>query len=146
MGEVAAAFYRKYGPVLAQLGVLTTADEPMFKLMAQHVELAQRAYDELNNLVPLFDAEGKPILDADGNQIKARAGLTLESKDGRKKNPLTQIFRDNSLAARQFATEFGMTPAARSKLHTEAEGQMTIEDILFGTSVAVGTDVETSDV
>jgi hypothetical protein len=39
-----------------------------------------------------------------------------------------------------------MTPAARSKLHTEAEGQMTIEDILFGTSVAVGTDVETSDV
>lgn len=121
LGAGAAAFYRKYAPVLADLGVLTTADEPLFKLMAQHVELAQRAYDEL-----------------------CVAGLTIETHDGVKKNPLTQVFRDNSLAARQFATEFGMTPAARSRLHTDEEPQESLADILFG-AAAVRVAAETAD-
>jgi P27 family predicted phage terminase small subunit len=94
---------------MARLGVITQADELMAQFLCCHAAVALRAYDELQT-----------------------EGLTLETRDGPKKNPLGQIFRDNSLAARQYMTECGLTPAARSKIAADNEGQMSLADILFG--------------
>ena len=113
LGETAAGFYRKYGGVLAELGILTKADEPGFRLMAIHFEVAERAYQ---------------LLRETGSEME----LTVEGRDGERKHPLLQVLRDNSQMVKAWATEFGMTPAARPKLRTDEGEQLSLADILFG--------------
>ena len=94
------------------MGVLTGVDEPALEMAAEHYEVAIRAAHQLH------DEE-----------------LTVEGRDGLKKNPLTQILRDNSTALRGWLTEFGMTPASRSKLQTTPEEQPSLVDELFRMAV-----------
>lgn len=108
LGDEAAHFWHRYAPVLAELGVLTLVDEPGLQLAAEHYEVALRAAKQLH------DEE-----------------LTSEGRDGPKKNPLTQILRDNSTALKSWMTEFGMTPASRSKIHPEAGEQPSLLDEFF---------------
>jgi P27 family predicted phage terminase small subunit len=108
LGIDGARFWHKYAPALAGLGVLTAVDEPALEMAAEHYEVAIRAAHQLH------DEE-----------------LTVEGRDGPKKNPLTQILRDNSTALRSWLTEFGMTPASRSKLHAPTEEQPSLADELF---------------
>ena len=108
LGAEGARFWRRYAPGLAALGVLTEVDEPAFRMAAEHYEVALRAAQQLHE-----------------------EELVLESRDGPKKNPLTQILRDNSTALRAFLTEFGMTPASRSKIRIESEEQPSLADELF---------------
>lgn len=102
-------FWDEHADELERIQVLTGVDAPAFRLMAEHYAFAVQAAQELR-------AEG----------------LTVEGKDGLKKNPLAQIFKDNSLAFKSFATEFGMTPSARVrlKLPEEAE-QLSLAEQLF---------------
>lgn len=108
LGQEGSRFWKKYAPALAALNVLTDVDVPAFRMAAEHYEIAMRAAQELR-------------VDE----------LVIEGKDGPKKNPLAQILKDNSAALRSFLTEFGMTPASRSKLHTEAPEQPSLADELF---------------
>lgn len=106
LGVDGSRFWRKYAPALAALGVLTEVDEAALRMAAEHYEVAVRAATELH------DQE-----------------LVLEGRDGPKKNPLAQILRDNSTALRGFLTEFGMTPASRSRLHLADEEQPSFADL-----------------
>lgn len=108
LGAEGAKFWRKYVVGMAALGVLTQADEPAARMMAEHYDVAIRAATQLH------DEE-----------------LVLEGRDGPKKNPLTQVLRDNSTALRAYLVEFGMTPAARSKIKMESEEQPSLADELF---------------
>ncbi len=108
LGMEGGRFWRRYAPALAALGVLTEVDEPALRLAAEHYEVAVRAATQLH------DEE-----------------LVLEGRDGAKKNPLTQILRDNSTALRGFLTEFGMTPASRSKIRIENDEQPSLAEELF---------------
>ena len=108
LGVEGSRFWRRYAPALAALGVLTEVDEPALRMAAEHYEVAVRAATQLHE-----------------------EELTLEGRDGPKKNPLTQILRDNSTALRGFLTEFGMTPASRSRLGTPEAEQPSLADELF---------------
>ena len=108
LGVGGTRFWHRYAPALAGLGVLTEVDEPAFRLAAEHYEVAVRA----------------------AIQLQAEE-LTVEGRDGPKKNPLTQILRDNSTALRGFLVEFGMTPASRSKIRLEDDEQPSLADELF---------------
>lgn len=109
LGEEAARFWRRYAPVLSELGVLTQVDEPALQMAAEHYEVALRAAKQLH------DEE-----------------LIIEGRDGPRKNPLAQILRDNSSALKSFLVEFGMTPASRSKIQPEAGEQPSLLEELFG--------------
>jgi len=122
LGVEGGRFWRKYAPALAALGVLTQVDEPALRMAAEHYEVALRAAQQLH------DEE-----------------LTVEGRDGPKKNPLTQILRDNSTALRGFLTEFGMTPASRSKLHMESAEQPSLADELFRRVTEMTPHVEQAD-
>lgn len=100
--------------------MLTGVDTAAFRLMAEHYAIAVQAVTELRD-----------------------GGLTVEGKDGTKKNPLAQVFKDNSIAFKAFAVEFGMTPSARVrlKLPEEAE-QLSLAEQLFR---AVGAAVSNDD-
>lgn len=108
LGEEAARFWRRYAPVLSELGVLTQVDEPALHMAAEHFEVALRAARQLH------DEE-----------------LVLEGRDGPRKNPLAQILRDNSSALKGWLTEFGMTPAARSKVSPDNGDQPSLMDEFF---------------
>lgn len=107
---------RKYWHAIArqviESGVLRTVDVPAFVLMAEHYGLAMRAVKAIE------DRERLTVIDENGNERKV---------------PLLQVFRDNAAAYRAFASEFGMTPASRPKVHGQADGeQLSLADELFG--------------
>jgi len=126
LGVDGGKFWRRYAPALSALGVLTEVDEPALRMAAEHFELALRAARELRQGVIIPSRTGE----ADGVIL---TGLLMEDADGNlRKNPLLQVLRDQSAALRSYLTEFGMTPAARSKLHVEIAEQLSMADILFG--------------
>lgn len=112
-----ARFWNEHAPELERLQILTGVDAAAFRLMAEHYALAVRAAIELHH-----------------------DSLTVEGRDGPKKNPLVQVLRDQSTAFKSYATEFGMTPSARSRLQLPEEAeQMSLAELLFQ---AVNEDVE----
>ncbi len=109
LGKGAAKFWRDHAPELKRLEILTGVDSAAFQLMAEHYAVAIQAAAELHE-----------------------EGLTIEGRDGAKKNPLAQVFKDNSMAFKAYATEFGMTPSARTRLQMPADAeQLTLADELF---------------
>jgi P27 family predicted phage terminase small subunit len=137
LGHEGGRFWRKYAPALAALGVLTEVDEPALRMAAEHYELALRAARELRQGVLI------PAPDGASEQTVLTGLLIKDADDNLRKNPLLQVLRDQSAALRSYLTEFGMTPAARAKLHVQEEEQLSLADILFGeatNSVASGFD------
>ena len=102
-------FWREHASELERLGVLTGVDGAAFRLMAEAYAFAIEAAFELR-------------LD----------GFTVEGRDGPKKNPLAQVWRDNAVLFKAFATEFGMTPSARARLQLPEDAeQLTLADELM---------------
>lgn len=109
MGKGAKKFWSQHAPEMERLQVLTGIDSAAFQLMAEHYAIAVQAAQELH-----------------------KGGLTVKGKDGVKKNPLAQVFKDNALAFKAFATEFGMTPSSRTRLKVPEEAeQLTLAEQLF---------------
>lgn len=103
-------FWDEYADELARLQILTGLDVASFRLMAEHYAFAVQAAKELRE-----------------------EGLTVDGREGPKKNPKAQVFKDNALAFKAFATEFGMTPSSRARLEIKLpeEGeQMSLFDEL----------------
>jgi len=116
-----ARFWDEHAPELERLQILTGVDAAAFRLMAEHYALAVRAAVEL----------------------RGEDSLTVEGRDGPKKNPLVQVLRDQSAAFKSYATEFGMTPSARARLQLPEEAeQMSLAEMLFQ---AVSEEAEASD-
>lgn len=104
-----ARFWNEHAPELERLQILTGIDAAAFRLMAEHYALAVRAAMELHD-----------------------DSLTVEGRDGPKKNPLVQVLRDQSAAFKTYATEFGMTPSARARLQLPEEAeQLSLAEMLF---------------
>lgn len=120
MQPLGKRFWDEYAPELERLQILTGVDSAAFRLMAEHFAFTIQAARELQD-----------------------EGLTIETDDGIKKNPVAQIFKDNSLAFRGYAAEFGMTPSARTRLKTPVEAeQLSLAEQLFQAVVEV---VDSSD-
>lgn len=94
----ARKFWRKYGPILDKLGVLTEADVAALDLMAIHYALAKAA------LAAMTTDDGK-------------LELTRKDEEGvERKHPMLQVLRDNSASFRLYSVLFGLNPAARARL------------------------------
>ena len=117
-----ARFWDEHAPELERLQILTGVDAAAFRLMAEHYALAVRAAVEL----------------------RGEDSLTVEGRDGPKKNPLVQVLRDQSAAFKSYATEFGMTPSARARLQLPEEAeQMSLAEMLFA-AVSEEAEVDTN--
>ena len=96
-------------PLLAGAGLLSPADLPGFLLMLHHLDISQQALD-------MIKQDG--LTRFDENRVE-------------RKHPALQIFRDNSAAARQWITQFGMTPSSRSGLTVPEPEMPSLADVLF---------------
>lgn len=65
-------------------------------------------------------------------ELREIGSLTVEGREGPKKHPLLQALRDNSQMFKSYATEFGMTPSARTRLQLPEEAeQLSLAEQLF---------------
>lgn len=107
-------------PSLESLGLLTEADLAAFELLCDHYG---------------FAVEAAAILRDEGLVVKEPAAFDDEGNPTAwksKKNPAAQIFRENSVAFRMLAGEFGLTPSARARLDVEPpEKEKSLADELF---------------
>lgn len=111
IGDLSRAFLDKYGPLLKLEGLLTDIDQAGFELMGEHYAIAMRAAE---------------IVEREGLKTKDERGLD-------RKHPLLSVFRDNAVAFRNYAAEFGMSPSARSRVNFEEVEQMSLlEQEFFG--------------
>ena len=110
MGKEAQWLWRTLGPVLVEMGVLTRADLPAFRMLCLHWGLALQAWAKLQS-----------------------EGTTTEDERGLpRKHPLLQVWRDNSRAWREYAAHFGLTPAARARLGLAwTEKEKSLAELLF---------------
>ena len=95
LSKQARKVWTAYAEKLETLGVLTEIDGLAFTLLSIHYDIAWQASQVVND-------EG--ITDVDNN-------------GGTRKHPALQILRDNSQMFLRFATEFGLTPASRSRIN-----------------------------
>lgn len=98
----------KIAPHLEAVGLLTPADIPAFLLMLHHWRICDMA-------LRMIETDGLTRLDESGVE---------------RKHPALQIFRDNSAAARQYYSEFGMTPSSRSGLKVPEPEMPTLAETL----------------
>ena len=101
----------QYGPELERLGLLTGMDVGALRLMLQHYQFAVEAAAEVRQV-----------------------GLTRKDENGvERKHPMLTIFERHSEMYRKWATEFGMTPSARTRLSVEPQAeQLGLFETLLG--------------
>lgn len=108
-------FWDEHADELERLGVLTGVDTAAFRLMAESYAFALEAAEQLRE-----------------------AGFIFEGRDGPRKHPLHQVFRDHANLFRSFATEFGMTPSSRTRLQMPEEAeQLSLVEQLFANAAAL---------
>lgn len=109
--------WRYLVPKLADLGLLTELDTTALEMMCLHYATA---------------VEAETLLREEGL-------VTIGAKGGLVKHPAVQILRDNSIAFRQYAEQFGLTPSSRSRITMPMpEEPDELEALLFGRNVSVG--------
>jgi len=110
LSKDAKFFWRKVGPLLAELGLITELDGPAFEFMSHHYGMVVQAATRL-------ERDGLTIIGAMGGKVK---------------HPAAQILKENSTAFRMFATEFGLTPSSRSRLEIPGDSEQSLAELLFG--------------
>lgn len=105
-GEYAAKEWNRTGPLLIQNKLLQEADIPVFAAYCMNIELLIQAQFE----------------------IKKNGMLVLGAR-GKVRNPAIAAFGQASTAIRGFATEFGLTPSARSRIKLPADDSDILGDL-----------------
>ena len=108
IGEYGAEEWHRVGPVLIRLGLLTEADLVAFTAYCMTVQVMIEAKQDID-----------------------RNGMTIEGVRGVVRNPALATFAAATTSLRNLAVEFGMTPSARSRLHTSADDGPTLADLLI---------------
>ncbi len=103
LSKEAKAEWKRIVPELRRLGLLTLVDRAALAAYCQ-------AYAELASLTQLLDEEGR-VLDVD---VFDKAGAVTGSK--KQAHPAARLQRDAFGRVKQFVTEFGLTPASRTRV------------------------------
>lgn len=113
MGTYGKAEWNRVGPVLISLGLLTEADLMVFSAYVMNVDL-------------LINAQ--IAIERDGMTIAGGRDGTREVR-----NPALAAFASATTAIRAFASEFGMSASARSRIHLPGDDDdVSLEDLLGG--------------
>lgn len=112
--DVAKKEWEERGPALVRMGVLTPVDLAIFTAYCQAWAIYVTAWEGLNQLMRSLNQvnpeTGKKMGHSSG------AFITGTVQGGMKKSPLLAAANDASVLMIRFASELGLTPAARAQL------------------------------
>lgn len=118
--------WNKQAKQLEEAGITAGVDSMAFRLMLHHYRIALQAMADMSRATD------------DGGLLLTRRDENLVER----KNPLLQVFRDNSTKFLRYAEQFGMTPSARGRLQVDkrptAGEQLAFENLLN----AAATEIE----
>lgn len=110
LGEYAVAEWKRAGTILLSMGLLADADLQLFASYCQNVHMMIES-----------------SLDIKEN------GFTIEGARGVVKNPAVSTFQAATNALKSLSSEFGMTPASRTRFKRPDEDEESLEEIMNGT-------------
>jgi P27 family predicted phage terminase small subunit len=111
--------WQELAPQLDFMGVLTIVDVDMLAAYCETYARWQRLVGMAAKSPPVFKRQGRQGEDGEPETVLV-------------KNPLWGQVRDTTAELRVMAREFGLTPSARSALHTGAAGALPGERLLTG--------------
>lgn len=121
--KIARECWRRLVPVLLRMRVLTRADSVTLEGLCRSYSTAVRADDEL-----------------------LEKGMFIDTEYGRRASPAVSVGRHAWAEVRRFALEFGLSPAARTRVEAEADDSADTPDqvdagegFLFGGGQVVGS-------
>jgi P27 family predicted phage terminase small subunit len=109
LGKYGKIEWQRVGPVLIKMNLLSEADLQVFEAYCMNVGLL---------------VEAKIDIEEHGFKIMGQRGWV--------KNPALTTFAAATTALRALATEFGMTPSARSRIKLPGEEMDSLDKILGG--------------
>lgn len=109
LGPYGIEEWRRAGPVLIDLGLLTEADLMVFTTYCMNVNILIEAQHDIE-----------------------RNGMTIDGARGPVRNPALATFAAATTALRSLAAEFGMTPSSRSRMRMPGDERESLEDLLGG--------------
>lgn len=98
-GEYATREWDRVGPVLVKIGLLADSDIQVFEAYCLNVQLMVDAWMEIRD-----------------------KGMLIQGSRGKVRNPAIAAFSAASNAVRAFASEFGLTPSARTRIRLPKDG------------------------
>lgn len=107
----AQRFWKSHAGKLDNLGLLTAVDGPAFTMMALHYAVALEALEIIQQGLVVADGE-----DGTPGSVVMGGLMAVDENGAMRKHPLLQVWRENSTAFRQYAMQFGLTPASRGRL------------------------------
>jgi P27 family predicted phage terminase small subunit len=107
LGEYAVAEWKRAGKILLELGLLADADLMLFAAYCQNVHML---------IVASINVK--------------QNGFTIAGARGEVKNPAVSSFQTATTALRSLASEFGMTPASRTRFKSPADDEESFEEIM----------------
>lgn len=105
IGDYGAREWNRVGPELIKLGLMSTVDLQVFEAYCLNVQLM-----------------------VDARKAIADKGMLVNGARGKVRNPAIAAFASASTAIRGFASEFGLSPSARSRIKLPTDS----DDILAG--------------
>jgi len=118
LSEAAKAYWERLVQVLGPMRIVSTVDSMALQQFAEYLARWQKATDQIARL-----GEVIPVRDASGTIISM------------KRSPWVAMQIEYGLMIRRYAAEFGMTPAARSRVESD-RGEA--QDFTFSRARAVG--------
>ena len=109
LGKHGGRLWRDLAPVLDRIGVLKDTDLAALELLCDHYGFAVAA----------------------GEALREQGLVIYDDKGQMKKSPYVQIFRENAVAFRLMAGEFGLTPSSRARLDVGVEEEQSLAEVLF---------------
>lgn len=125
------ALWRALAPQLADMGVLKATDLAALEVLCLHYAVTRRAWATIDR--EGLTVENSVLIDP----ADPGAGTVVLSV---KKHPAASVFRENAMAFKGFATEFGLTPSSRVRIKAEpVDKEKSLAEILMEGAMA-GTD------
>jgi len=107
--EEGQKLWKALAPHLAAAGVLKVTDLAALEMLCAHYAVSRMALEDV-----------------------LERGSSIEGVHGEKKNPAASVFRENAMAFRLWATEFGLTPSSRVRIKAEpVVVEKSLAELLF---------------
>lgn len=122
LGKYGLQEWKRITPELAKLGMLTKIDQAALEIYCRAYQKWREAEDFLIKSGNVYTIRADDTIDAKGNIVKGKIKYIQQV-------PQVSIAQQNAELCRKMINEFGLSPAARSRLDIKVEKEVNEKDL-----------------